>query len=48
MASVTFDNVVKSFDNGLPAVNDLSLEIADGEFFVLVGLRAAARRRRCE
>ncbi len=36
MASVTFDNVTKSFD-GTVAVNELSLEIAEGEFVVLVG-----------
>jgi len=36
MASVTFDNVTKSFD-GTVAVNELSLEIAESEFVVLVG-----------
>jgi multiple sugar transport system ATP-binding protein len=37
MANVVFDNVDKVFDNGVQAVNDLSLEIPDGEFVVLVG-----------
>jgi multiple sugar transport system ATP-binding protein len=36
MASVSFENVWKSYDGTL-AVKDLSLEIADGEFIVLVG-----------
>jgi multiple sugar transport system ATP-binding protein len=36
MASVSFEHVTKVFD-GTPAVNDLSLEIGDGEFMVLVG-----------
>ena len=36
MASVTFDDVTKRFDDTF-AVDDLSLEIADGEFLVLVG-----------
>ena len=36
MASVTFDDVSKRFDADL-VVDDLSLEIADGEFLVLVG-----------
>ena len=36
MASVTFEHVTKRFD-GTVAVDDLSLEIADGEFLVLVG-----------
>jgi multiple sugar transport system ATP-binding protein len=37
VASVTFDGVVKTFGEGARAVDDLSLEIADGEFMVLVG-----------
>jgi multiple sugar transport system ATP-binding protein len=37
MASVTFDHVQKTFSDGTRAVDDLSLEIADGEFVVLVG-----------
>lgn len=36
MASVTFDHVTKRFGNVI-AVNDLSLEIEDKEFLVLVG-----------
>src|SRR5512141_2177587 len=37
MATVTFDHVYKRFSGDVIAVNDLSLEIADGEFLVLVG-----------
>ena len=37
MASVTFDGVTKVYDNGFRAVDDLDLEIGDGEFVVLVG-----------
>jgi multiple sugar transport system ATP-binding protein len=37
VASVTFDGVVKAFGESTRAVDDLSLEIADGEFMVLVG-----------
>jgi multiple sugar transport system ATP-binding protein len=37
MAEVTFDKVEKVYDNDVHAVQDLSLEIADGEFVVLVG-----------
>jgi multiple sugar transport system ATP-binding protein len=36
MASVTFDHVSKRYDD-VAAVDDLELEIADGEFLVLVG-----------
>ena len=36
MASVTYENVWKSYDGTL-AVKDLSLDVADGEFIVLVG-----------
>src|ERR1051325_3666741 len=37
MASITMKNVVKKYGDGFPAVNDVSLEIADGEFMILVG-----------
>src|SRR5437016_983990 len=37
MAEVTFDKVEKVYDNDVHAVHDLSLEIRDGEFVVLVG-----------
>jgi multiple sugar transport system ATP-binding protein len=37
MSSVTFDGVSKVFDNGFRAVDELDLEIRDGEFMVLVG-----------
>src|ERR1700761_4178813 len=36
MAAIGIDRVTKSF-GGVLAVNDVSLEIADGEFLVLVG-----------
>ena len=36
MASVTYDHVTKSFGD-TKAVNDLMLDVADGEFMVLVG-----------
>ncbi len=37
MATVTFDHVWKRFGGDVVAVNDLTLEIQDGEFMVLVG-----------
>ena len=37
MASVTFEHVAKIYDGGVRAVSDLNLDIADGEFMVLVG-----------
>src|SRR5260221_521865 len=37
MAGVAFDAVDKIYDNGVQAVFDLTLSIADGEFLVLVG-----------
>ncbi len=37
MASVTYDHVTKRFSADTVAVDDLSLEIKDGEFMVLVG-----------
>ena len=37
MATVTLDDVNKVYDNGFHSIHDLSLDIADGEFLVLVG-----------
>ena len=37
MSSVTFRNVGKVYEDGTRAVLDLNLEVADGEFMVLVG-----------
>ena len=37
MAEVVLDKVNKKYENGFHAVHDLDLQIADGEFLVLVG-----------
>ncbi len=37
MAAITMRNIVKKYGDGFPAVNDVSLDIADGEFVILVG-----------
>ncbi len=37
MASVEFDHVTKVYPNGFKAVEDVSLDVSDGEFMVLVG-----------
>jgi len=37
LATVTFDHLFKRFPGEVIAVNDLSLQVADGEFLVLVG-----------
>jgi multiple sugar transport system ATP-binding protein len=37
MADVVLDDVYKIYDNGFEAVSGLNLDIADGEFLVLVG-----------
>jgi multiple sugar transport system ATP-binding protein len=37
MATVTLNGVNKIYDNGYHAIHDLSLDIRDGEFLVLVG-----------
>ncbi len=36
MATITYEHVTKRFDETI-AVNDLSIDVADGEFLVLVG-----------
>jgi len=37
MATVELENINKLYDNGFHAVKDLSIEVQDGEFLVLVG-----------
>lgn len=37
MAEVKFEHVDKEFDNGVKAVSDMTLDVRDGEFLVLVG-----------
>jgi multiple sugar transport system ATP-binding protein len=37
MAAITMNHIVKQYGDGYPAVNDVSLDIADGEFMILVG-----------
>src|SRR6187200_1463112 len=37
MAEITMKNIVKTYGDGFAAVNDVSLDIADGEFMILVG-----------
>ncbi|MEJ8277660.1 ABC transporter ATP-binding protein [Pseudonocardia spirodelae] len=37
MASIEMKNIVKKYGDGYPAVNDVSMDIADGEFMILVG-----------
>jgi multiple sugar transport system ATP-binding protein len=37
MAEITLDNVTKRYGDGYEAVKDMSLEIKDGEFVILVG-----------
>ncbi|APF41456.1 ABC transporter ATP-binding protein [Neomicrococcus aestuarii] len=37
MASITLKNIVKKYDDGFPAVNDVSIDVEDGEFIILVG-----------
>jgi multiple sugar transport system ATP-binding protein len=37
LASITLKHIVKQYSDGFPAVNDVSLDIADGELVILVG-----------
>ncbi len=37
MSGITLKNIVKKYGDGFAAVNDISLDIADGEFMILVG-----------
>src|SRR3954467_14292250 len=37
MAHIDMKNIVKKYGDGFPAVNDISIDAADGEFMTLVG-----------
>jgi multiple sugar transport system ATP-binding protein len=37
MAAISMQNIVKRYGDGFPAVNDVSLDVQDGEFMILVG-----------
>ncbi|WKN49470.1 ABC transporter ATP-binding protein [Nocardioides sp. Arc9.136] len=37
MAAITMKHIVKKYGDGFPAVNDVSIDVQDGEFMILVG-----------
>jgi multiple sugar transport system ATP-binding protein len=37
VAAIDMKNIVKKYGDGFPAVNDVSIDVADGEFMILVG-----------
>ncbi|WP_134324047.1 ABC transporter ATP-binding protein [Cumulibacter soli] len=37
MAGIEMRNIVKKYGDGFPAVNDVSIDVTDGEFLILVG-----------
>jgi multiple sugar transport system ATP-binding protein len=37
MAAISMNNIVKQYGDGFPAVNDVSIDVEDGEFMILVG-----------
>jgi multiple sugar transport system ATP-binding protein len=37
MAAITMNNIVKQYGDGFPAVSDVSIDVQDGEFMILVG-----------
>jgi len=48
VARLTFENVIKHFPGGVRAVDGVSLDVADGEFIVLVGPSGSGNRRCCD
>jgi hypothetical protein len=47
MAAIEFRGVTEELGDGTVGVDDLPLEIADGEFMISWAVGVAARRRRC-
>src|SRR3954447_21581577 len=37
MAAIDMKNIVKLYGDGFPAVNDIGIDVEDGEFMILVG-----------
>src|SRR5436190_9381162 len=37
MAAIEMKNIVKQYGDGFPAANDVSIDVEDGEFMILVG-----------
>ena len=37
MAAIDMQHIVKKYGDGFPAVNDVSIDVADGEFFAMLG-----------
>jgi multiple sugar transport system ATP-binding protein len=37
MSTIEMKNIVKKYGDGFPAVNNISIDVADGEFLILVG-----------
>ncbi|HEX3931388.1 MAG TPA: sn-glycerol-3-phosphate ABC transporter ATP-binding protein UgpC [Nocardioides sp.] len=37
MSTIEMKNIVKKYGDGFPAVNDVTIDVADGEFLILVG-----------
>jgi ABC-type dipeptide/oligopeptide/nickel transport system ATPase component len=47
MARIELEHVTKRYPGGVPAVNDLSLDISDGDFMVLVGPSGSGKPTAC-
>jgi multiple sugar transport system ATP-binding protein len=46
VASINFEHVTKLYADGLEAVKDMNLAVADGEFMILVGPSGSGSQRR--
>ena len=40
---IKIENLVKVYDNGLKAVNNISLEVKKGEIFGIIGMSGAGK-----
>ena len=41
MAAIEMKNIVKQYGDGFPAVNDVSIDVEDGEFLIPSGWRTS-------
>ena len=47
MAEIALEHISKRYGDGFEAVKDMNLDVADGEFMILVGPSGCGKSTRC-